>query len=267
MQFKIFQEIQKIRLFSGDFNKSINRLKMAQQIYLLLLSIFIVQAYGSVSDKLESDFFDNPEVNLQISHCFDDSENGILKFVPRGSITIRNFRGPRYTSNQRDLTIEELNQLKKLANEDGHYFLKATVKTSTGEQSFRSFSHAKSLLDSGLSDIIRVHLNPTGDIISVSYGMSRNDYYSIPHHLGSNRPPPQKFNTTVLVHHGEHGPVPDTAPYLEKLEQERIAKERGEDPRDNRSFFAKYWMYIVPIALLVLFSGASNPEEGGGGGR
>lgn len=33
---------------------------------------------------------------------------------------------------------------------------------------------------------------------------------------------------------------PDTAPYLEKLEQERLAKERGEDPRDNRSFLAKY---------------------------
>lgn len=33
---------------------------------------------------------------------------------------------------------------------------------------------------------------------------------------------------------------PDTAPYLEKLEMERIARERGDDGRDNRSFLAKY---------------------------
>jgi len=33
---------------------------------------------------------------------------------------------------------------------------------------------------------------------------------------------------------------PDTGPYLEKLEKEKIAKERGEDPRDNRSFLSKY---------------------------
>jgi len=33
---------------------------------------------------------------------------------------------------------------------------------------------------------------------------------------------------------------PDTAPYLEKLEMEKIARERGEDGKDNRSFLAKY---------------------------
>jgi len=234
-------------------------------VKLLLVCSLALGAYGSVSDKLESDFFDNPEVTLHLSHSLDNAEASVLNFLPRGSVTIRNFRGPRFTSNQKDLTIEEINQLKKLANEGGYYFLKATIKTSSGEQTFRSFTHAKSLLDAGLSDIVRVHLNPNGDIVSVSYAMARNDFYSIPHHLGNNRPPPQKFNTTVVVHSGEHGPMPDTAPYLEKLEHERMAKERGEDPRDNRSFFAKYWMYIVPVALLVLLSGASNPEEGGGG--
>jgi len=237
---------------------------MAVKLVFLLVTL-VVGTYGSVSDKLESDFFDNPEVTLQLSHSLDNADTGVLNFIPRGSVTIRNFRGPRFTSNQKDLTIEELNELKKLANEGGYYFIKATIKTSSGEQTFRSFTHAKSLLDAGLSDIVRVHLNPNGDIISVGYAMGRNDFYSIPHHLGTNRPPPQKFNTTVVVHSGENGPMPDTGPYLEKLEHERLAKERGEDPRDNRSFFAKYWMYIVPVALLVLLSGASESGESGGG--
>jgi len=50
---------------------------------------------------------------------------------------------------------------------------------------------------------------------------------------------------------------PDTAPYLEKLEQERVAKERGEDPRDNRSFLAKYvrpfFFSLFNFTSFVLF--------------
>lgn len=47
------------------------------------------------------------------------------------------------------------------------------------------------------------------------------------------------FNTSVEVRHMELGPVPDTATYIQKLEREREAKERGET-KDNRSFLAKY---------------------------
>jgi len=179
-------------------------------------------------------------------------------------VIVRNFKGPKFAADQKDLSLAELNVLKRVAEEDGYYFLTSTVKTQSGEQSFRTFSPARSLLESGLSDVLKVHLNPNGDIVAISYCMGRNDFFSLPHLLGTSRPPPQRFNTTVTVSHGEPGPMPDTAPYLEKLEAERIAKERGDDPRDNRSFLAKYWMYIVPIALLVLLSGASNPEGEGG---
>jgi hypothetical protein len=65
----------------------------------------------------------------------------------------------------------------------------------------------KSLLDSGLSDILRVHLNPNGEIVAIGYSLAKNDYFSSPNPLGNSRPPPQRFNTTVLVHHGELGPV------------------------------------------------------------
>lgn len=56
---------------------------------------------------------------------------------------------------------------------------------------------------------------------------------------------------------------PDTASFIQKLDREREARDRG-DVKDNRGFFAKYWMYIVPVAVLVLVSGASSPDAGGG---
>lgn len=58
---------------------------------------------------------------------------------------------------------------------------------------------------------------------------------------------------------------PDTATFIQKIEREREARDRGE-VKDNRGFFAKYWMYIVPVAILVLVSGVTSPEGGGAGG-
>jgi len=47
--------------------------------------------------------------------------------------------------------------------------------------------------------------------------------------------------------------------YIQKMEQEKVAKERGET-KDNRSFFAKYWMYILPVVLVFMMSGAQGEQ-------
>ncbi|VDO95231.1 unnamed protein product [Soboliphyme baturini] len=59
-----------------------------------------------------------------------------------------------------------------------------------------------------------------------------------------------EFNTTVHV--TEIG-------YLQKLEKAKLEKERGEHG-DNRSFFSKYWMYILPFVVFMLITSAMNPE-------
>lgn len=59
---------------------------------------------------------------------------------------------------------------------------------------------------------------------------------------------------------------PDTATFVQRLEREREARDTGE-VKDQRGFFAKYWMYIVPVAILVLISGSAGPDGGNGGGR
>jgi hypothetical protein len=38
---------------------------------------------------------------------------------------------------------------------------------------------------------------------------------------------------------------PDIATYLNRIEEEKRARQHGAG-QDNRSFIAKYWMYIVP---------------------
>lgn len=52
---------------------------------------------------------------------------------------------------------------------------------------------------------------------------------------------------------------PDTASFVQKAEREREARDRGE-VKDNRGFLAKYWMYIVPVVILVFLTSAAGPE-------
>ncbi|UMM38617.1 hypothetical protein L5515_009957 [Caenorhabditis briggsae] len=59
-------------------------------------------------------------------------------------------------------------------------------------------------------------------------------------------------------------PTPDTAAFVQKLEREKRAKQHGADA-DNRSFIAKYWMYIVPVVLFAVISSAVNPDAGAEG--
>lgn len=62
---------------------------------------------------------------------------------------------------------------------------------------------------------------------------------------------------------------PDTESYLEKLRIEKEQKEKSAQA-GNESFLSKYWIYIVPVMLIVFLSSIVNPEAaqgGGGGGR
>ena len=74
------------------------------------------------------------------------------------------------------------------------------------------------------------------------------------------------WTTNVVVKYPDGGPVPDTATYIQKLEREREARERGE-AKDNRSFLARYVSFlfqthsILSSAIYVLlfsnFSGCT----------
>ena len=62
------------------------------------------------ANKIESELFDSPEIKLQLAHAF--SKDGANEtFRPRGTVEIRSFRGPKFTTDQPDLTLEDLELL------------------------------------------------------------------------------------------------------------------------------------------------------------
>nr|CAG4648412.1 EOG090X0JXR [Moina brachiata]SVE93394.1 EOG090X0JXR [Moina brachiata] len=147
-------------------------------------------------------------------------------------------------------------QLKEAATTDKFYHLEAVVRSNGVERTFLTSTKACLLFESKLSDIITIHVDLFGNIYGLSVAVPPNQQC-----VGDLTEFDASFNTTVLISYMENGPVPDVTMYVQKLEQEKVAKERGET-KDNRSFFAKYWMYILPVVLVVMMSGASNPEQG-----
>ncbi len=100
---------------------------------------------------------------------------------------------------------------------------------------FRSATHACNLLKSELTDIFTVQLDWRHKVVSV-YLSTPNENFVKRQVQGDDVI--NTFKTKVYVQHMESGPAPDTASFIQKIEQDKLAKERGET-KDNRSFLAK----------------------------
>lgn len=125
--------------------------------------------------------------------------------------------------------------------------MKAIVEYPNGlRRTFSTANKACSLLKTNFNDELWISIDGNGYVNSVTLstsGIESNDcsmadYSSLA---------VEKFNTEVLVKHSEIAPFPDTASFVQKIEREREARDRGE-VRDNRGFLAKY----VSIYLLLI---------------
>lgn len=159
---------------------------------------------------------------------------------------------------QSKLTDSDLNELREASARGDTYYLRAIARSGPKSQpkvikTTQTLIKACSLYASNLEDYLAVNLSPTNDFISV------NLFTSNPECSGTEPSKPVKeFNTSVLVEYGSTGPLPDTATFVRRLEEERQSKLK-DGKEDNRSFLAKYWMYIVPaVVFLMVFSGPAD---------
>lgn len=185
-------------------------------------------------------------------------------FKLRGSILVRPKTEYRAASasiiEQARLSDSDLKALSEASARGDTYYLRASArrgsKTSpTPIKTTQTLIKACSLYSSNLEDFLAINLGPTNNFINV------NLFTSNPECSDSRlqfEKPNTEFNTTVLVEYGSTGPLPDTATYIRRLEEERQNKLK-EGKGDNRSFILKYWMYIVPaVVFLMVFSGPAD---------
>ena len=166
-------------------------------------------------------------VVLKMEHSFDNGKT----YSNRGSVTIHSLRSGAVSIQQDDLTEAEKDSLETLCDQDGLYLVRAVSTSGEAVTSYRSAHHSCNLIDTGLSDLFTIQLDWRHKLVSI--------------HLSTpslqNKVPLNTltgFKSKVYVQHMESGPTPDTASFIQRIEEDRLKKQRG-DTSDNRSFFAK----------------------------
>jgi len=216
-----------------------------KQIVLFLFLLFH-QGYSAILEEAN----DEGGLVLKMEHSFDGGKS----YTNRGSVTIHSLRSGAVSIQQDDLSEAEKETLEKLCDEDGLYLVRAVSNSGEAVTSYRSAHLACNLIDTGLSDLFTIQLDWRHKLVSIHLSTpSLQNKIPLTGVSG--------FKSKVYVQHMESGPSPDTASFIQRIEEEKLAKQRG-DTKDNRSFFAKYWMYIIPFVLVLVMSGGS-PEGGG----
>lgn len=135
----------------------------------------------------------------------------------------------------------------QLAENNEFYRVKATVSYADGSKTtFLTSAKACSLVSAQLTDVFWVSVDSNGFVTAITETVV-GEAGKI---CGKGEFEPNdlvEFTSDVLIRQMELGPIPDTASFIQKVEREREARDKGET-KDNRSFFAKY----VSIFLLIL---------------
>ena len=182
---------------------------------LIFFLYFLLHSSSANLDESEE------ALTLKMEHSFDNGKT----FSPRGTISIHSLKSGSVSIQQNDLSQEERNSIEKLCEHDQLYLLRSSQADSL---TLKSAVHGCNLVRSGLSDLFNIQLDWRSKIVAIH--LSTPSYKSNSANAG--------FKSKAIVQQMESGPAPDTASFIQRMEEEKLAKQRGET-KDNRGFFAK----------------------------
>jgi len=204
----------------------------------------------ALAARVAAEGVEDMELVLHLHHSLDMGAT----WEERGTLALHTSRAGSATVEQAPLDPSLHSQLQNLCGEGGLYLLKAV---QGGGSTLRSYTSACGLLESGLQDSITIQLDWRGKLVAAVLGLQKGPAKRRAGEAAAER----AWHTRVATHQMEAGPLPDTAAFIQRMEENKRKEDRGE-VKDNRSFLAKYWMYIVPVVLFMALNGAAAPAGG-----
>lgn len=160
------------------------------------------------------------------------------------------------------MTGDEKDAFKKLLDEDGFYSIRllSNVLDPARKDYVVSSIKARCIPRESLDEHIVIHMDGV-NILAVNYGSVGGCTYPRPVKM----PSKWVFNSYTVLKTSEQ--APRTPSFVDQLiEAENGLGEVVKSP--EKSFWAKYWMYIIPLGLIVMnavTAAANMPEEQAGG--
>lgn len=153
------------------------------------------------------------------------------------------------------MTEQDERKLSDLAQKADFYHIRIRMGNS---DFLESSVHACQLIGSSMKAKLVVSVNDLGSPVAIHLATSQFECH--PMKILSGLP---ALSLAMEVQRPAVGASPETLRYLQRIEKQREEMARAEQG-DHRSFFAKYWTYIVPA--LILFLVISSVQEAGSGG-
>lgn len=206
------------------------------------------------------------KVQFTLEHAFGDSS-----FSPAGTFTARIKNSPhsgqtltKLRFSRTDFTDADKDDFKKLLEADDFYRIRipSNLLIPPGRDYVISSVKARCLPRHGLDEHIVIHMDGA-NVLAVNYGSQGACQY--PRHLKF--PKRWLFNSHTVLKSGEQ--APRTPVFSEETAVGENGEAEGVAPPE-KSFWAKYWMYLLPLGLIVMnaMTQAMNmAEEQPGGGQ
>ncbi|XP_073013328.1 uncharacterized protein [Typha latifolia] len=203
---------------------------------------------------------DSKAIQFPLEHAFGDSDfsaagtfTARLKSWSHGGQTLTKLRFSRNT-----LTQEEKEAFERLLKEDNFYTIRipSNVLNPEGKDYVLSSVRARCLPRESLDEHLVFHTDGV-NILAVNYGSAGACQY--PRLL--KLPAKWSFNSYTVLKNSEQ--APRTPTFTEQLIVGEDGLGEGVIPPE-KSFWAKYWMYLIPLGLIVMnaITQAMNmPEE------
>lgn len=221
---------------------------------------------------------ENSAASLVIEHSLDEG----VTWAPRAQVNLRSLRTDNAIINPIGaLSSEDRRKFKVLLKTNGVYKLRApsrlTLPTNAPttideaedgnddvQRYVSTFVRACALFESSLNDRVTIHLGQGADVIGISAlafppntGCSIRTPEDVEENLVAERL--SQWSSEIAISHMTQGPAPDTMTFVQKMEREAAERAKGQQA-DNRSFLAKYWMYIIPAVIFLVMQSAAAPE-------
>ncbi|KAL7228124.1 hypothetical protein ACSBR2_006944 [Camellia fascicularis] len=210
--------------------------------------------------RRSSDPDSDSKVQFPLEHAFGDSHFSLagtftarLKTSSHGSQTLTKLRFSREA-----FTETDKEKFKKLLEGDDFYRIRvpSNVLSPPGREYIISSVKVRCLPRDRLDEHFVIHMDGV-NILTINYGSPG----ACPYPRQLKLPSKWSFNSHTVLKYSEQ--APRTPAFAEEILGGENGEGEGLKPPE-RSFLAKYWMYLVPLGLIVMNAitqAANMPEE------